>query len=700
MLGLLSHVPSRVIVGMQLRALGSLFALLLVTACTDSVIDAPPAPTGTVAEAIIGAQRSASAYAESVTVKVNNAASDFCTGTIVAPRVVLTAAHCVVFNGGGTWVAAAPFATGAPSRTISQAYADPNFPRTNYDNQDIYPDIGFLFPDAGAGFNGIAFPTLSRTAAAVGKSVSAVGRKTSSATAPLVLSSATPLLTADTGYANDYRTTRLTDGGDSGGGLFLDGTHMLLGAERVFDEAAVMDYWVEYAGTTYDTILAKIAANGGFVNLAPTAPKVATLGTQTFAVTAGAGGAYTYSLSTNNSHGSIDATTGTYTAGATGSVTDVVTGTDSAGRTGSVNVTVGAAVSINPATQTVAPRGKVTFSAKDGSDGGYVFSLGKNLSGATLSGANYTAGTTGSVSDTVHVVDSSGGAADATISVSAGVTIEPANPSTPAKGKITLTATGGSGTGYTWKLTTGPSGGSVDATGHYTAGATSLVTDDVTVTDSLGNAQIVEIPVGFPLTIRDSGTLPPRGAVELVAIGGSGTGYIWTITENNSGATLDPNGNYVAGTKGDVRDVITLADSTGTAVTGQEEIGPVLAIAPGDSTVTAGGMLTFAAVGGAGTGYTFTLDAAPSGGMIDGALYTAGMTGDVSDLVTAHDPLGNTAMAHIMVLPHPAVDAGAAAAPAPSSSGCNTAGHGSANGSLAVALGALLVLRARRRRRG
>jgi len=47
---------------------------------------------------ILNPQRSAAAYTEAVQVSVHNNANDFCTGVVIAPRVVLTASHCVSFN--------------------------------------------------------------------------------------------------------------------------------------------------------------------------------------------------------------------------------------------------------------------------------------------------------------------------------------------------------------------------------------------------------------------------------------------------------------------------------------------------------------------------------------------------------------------------------------------------------------------------
>lgn len=71
----------------------------------------------------------------------------------------------------------------------------------------------------------------------------------------------------------------------------------------------------------------------------PASATVATTATQQFNAFGGFG-AYTWSLSTNNSGGSIDSSTGLYTAGSTGNVSDVVEVTDGASNTAQVTVTV------------------------------------------------------------------------------------------------------------------------------------------------------------------------------------------------------------------------------------------------------------------------------------------------------------------------------------------------------------------------
>jgi hypothetical protein len=75
------------------------------------------------------------------------------------------------------------------------------------------------------------------------------------------------------------------------------------------------------------------------MQFSPSSATVAPLGTQTFAGLGGYG-SYTYALQTNLSGGSINATSGLYTAGSTPNVIDVISATDSLGNTVTANVTV------------------------------------------------------------------------------------------------------------------------------------------------------------------------------------------------------------------------------------------------------------------------------------------------------------------------------------------------------------------------
>jgi hypothetical protein len=396
-------------------------------------------------------------------------------------------------------------------------------------------------------------------------------------------------------------------------------------------------------------------ANFGPLVLMPASVTVPPRGTVSFAATGDPTGGYAYALSTNASGGTVNPTTGAYTAGPTGSVTDVVAVSNALVPTATATITVGPGVTISPTPTTVAPRGIKVFAATGGSGTGYHYALTTNASGGSVDPASgaYTAGTTGGGTDAVTATDSLGNGATATITVGAGISLSPSPTSVSPRGTKTFTATGGGGTGYTYALTTNGSGGTVDpATGAYVAGATGSTTDVVTVTDPLGNTATVTISINAGVTLAPAApSTPPGGPVMLAASGGSGTGYVYSVTTNLSGATIDASGAYVAGTTGTVVDVVTATDSLGNTATSSITVGPAVTLLASAPRTAPRGTLTLTASGGSGTGYVYSLGTNASGGTIDPATgaYAAGGSASVTDTVVVTDSLGNVASVNVAV---------------------------------------------------
>lgn len=434
---------------------------------------------------------------------------------------------------------------------------------------------------------------------------------------------------------------------NSGGSITAGGVYTAGATGNVTDTVVATD-------SLGNTASVPVSVTSG-VSINPPTASTYPMGPIPFSASAGSGTGYAWSLMPNNSGGSINPSTGAYLAGATEAV-DTVRVQDSLGNSATATVTVTNGLAVTPSSRALAPRATQVFSATGGSGMGYTWVLLTNDSGATFvpATATYTAGPTGGTVDTVQVTDSAGNRATATITVTAGVTVAPATASVPPRGGSTFTAAGGSNAGFTWSFATNASGGSIDAmTGIYTAGSTGGVTDVVQATDSLGNLGTRDVTVTPGITIGPlAPSVAPNGMLTLTAMGGSGTGYVWTLPSAPSGGTINPvTGVYRAGATGGVSDQVRVVDNLGNEATGVISVTGDLAITPANPTVQPGGAVSFSASGGSGTGFTWALVTNASQGSVGAATgqYLAGPVGNVVDVVEVTDSLGNRARTNVTV---------------------------------------------------
>src|SRR5262249_32923734 len=260
-----------------------------------------------------------------------------------------------------------------------------------------------------------------------------------------------------------------------------------------------------------------------------------------FTVSGGSGTGYAFSLTTNGSGGTIDSATGAYVAGTTSSTTDVLRVVDSLGNHVTVTITVGSGVSVSPTTATLAPLGRQTISISGGSGVGYAFALTSNPSGGHVNAqtGEYVAGAVGGVTDVISAHDNLGNSATASITVTAGMAAGSPTLSVTPLDSAQITVTGGA-PGYVFSITSNGSGGTIDpATGAYVAGSSPDTTDYITVTDQNGAVINVVVTVGPGVTIVPAQpSTAPRGTIALGATGGSGTGYLFILSDNQSGGSV------------------------------------------------------------------------------------------------------------------------------------------------------------------
>jgi hypothetical protein len=384
-------------------------------------------------------------------------------------------------------------------------------------------------------------------------------------------------LTAAGGAGTPYTWTWIAGGGSSlPAGLSLSKGGRITGTPTTAGTYSVDVTAKDSAGNTASATFS-IVIEGSVSITTSTLPTgyVGDLYTQTTLAATGGSGSFTWTwaaatgsslpaglnLSTAGVITGTPATAGTYSV--------VVTATDTASHkaTATLSIVVDASVSVTTASLPAGYVGsaytQTALVATGGAGSPYTWTwaaaAGSSLpSGLTFSGAGVLTGspaTSGAYSVVITAKDSVGntGSKTFTIAVSGAVSITTTSLPTGYQGtaytSTQLTATGGAGTPYTWTWVAG-SGSSIPAglglstggliTGTPTASGTFSVV--ITAKDSANNtaqatfAILVEgaLAISTP-TPLPAGELPHAYTQQLVATGGSGTGYSWST--NGSGTT-------------------------------------------------------------------------------------------------------------------------------------------------------------------
>jgi hypothetical protein len=298
-----------------------------------------------------------------------------------------------------------------------------------------------------------------------------------------------------------------------------------------------------------------------------------------------------------------------------------------------------------------------TLAASGGTGSGYVWSITSGASqvsslSLTLTGAGVLSGTPpqagGTASFSVKVTDSASNTATATFSLTINQGVIPVAPTLPdaypgvAYTSAAFTATGGTGSGYTWSWAAAsgsslPSGfsispaGTISASNPANSGTTNLSYNIVvTATDSAGNkgsvniTLIVEAPITISPTTLPSASINVNYSDQLSAAGGSGTYINWQVTTGASTLSGSPfnismsKTGLLSGTPGSAAAGLT-ANFTVQATDSNGHSG----IANYSITVYAGLAITTTVLPSAdvGSAYNFTLTAA--GGSGSGYKWTA-----------------------------------------------------------------------------
>jgi hypothetical protein len=357
---------------------------------------------------------------------------------------------------------------------------------------------------------------------------------------PITLSPSTlPVATANQSYSatlaagggSGSHTFALASGSSLPAGLKLSSSGTLAGSTPTAGSYSftIVASDTVYAGVTGSQQYTLTVNPASTLTLSPTSLPAATVGDSYGPMTiaaSGGSGSYTFALASGSklpagltlTSAGVVSGKPTTAAGSPFGFTIIATDKSNSGLTGSAacTLTVDPAITLSPATlpvATVADAVNDKLTAKGGSGTGYTFALASGSSlpaGLTLTSAGAITGTptqSGKYAFTIVATDSTGAAGSQaySLTIDPAITIKPTTlPAATIGRKYTesLTASGGSGTGYSWSASGLPAWLTLTTSGTLTGtprrGAQSHITFTVTVTDSNKGTDIMQ----FTLSIK------------------------------------------------------------------------------------------------------------------------------------------------------------------------------------------------------
>lgn len=301
-------------------------------------------------------------------------------------------------------------------------------------------------------------------------------------------------------------------------------------------------------------------------------------------------------------------------------------------------ITVHPAISVWPATKTIAARNTQGLSVSGGLPP-YTYAI--QSGGGTVGPTGIFTAPSASGATVIKVTDSYGSEAFSTITINPALQIIPAATPVPSGGQVDFNATGGVGQ-YTFTLLSG-TGNIHPDTGLYTA-PNSAGLDVVQVQDEIGNISQANVTIVSPLMFSPSVIAIQKNSSIIVSAMGGLPPFNYNI-QSGGGSIDSTTGKFIAPATPGIS-VIRVTDQLGTQQNLSITVYDGLLISPVSKTIIENQQLGLSATGGEAP-YTFTL-LSGAGVVTSSGTYTA-PNSPGSAVIRVTDSQGNMSDAQILI---------------------------------------------------